>query len=205
MVTKVGGRRYITPLAIALVAIASADILFAVDSIPAIFGLTQETYLVFTANAFALLGLRQLFFLIDGLLDRLVYLAYGLAVILGFIGVKLLIHALHENELPFINGGEHVTVIPEVPTWLSLTVILVTLLVTTLASLAKNRRDAARGLESPTGAGDAAAGHQGLVAQGPGDRDPHARRPDEAPPSPHDAPVTDADEHAATGAARHRG
>jgi tellurite resistance protein TerC len=74
-----------------------------------------------------------------------------------------------------------------------------------VASLAKNRRDAARGLESPTGAGDAAAGHQGLVAQGPGDRDPHARRPDEAPPSPHDAPVTDADEHAATGAARHRG
>src|SRR3712207_3088274 len=139
MVTKPNGRRYITPLAIALVAIASADILFAVDSIPAIFGLTQETYLVFTANAFALLGLRQLFFLIDGLLDRLVYLSYGLAVILGFIGVKLLIHALHENELPFINGGEHVTVIPEVPTWLSLTVILVTLLVTTVASLAKNR------------------------------------------------------------------
>src|SRR3712207_8569936 len=87
MVTKLNGRRHITPLAIALVAIASADILFAVDSIPAIFGLTQETYLVFTANAFALLGLRQLFFLIDGLLDRLVYLAYGLAVILGFIGV----------------------------------------------------------------------------------------------------------------------
>jgi tellurite resistance protein TerC len=143
MVTKVGSRRYITPLAIALVAIASADILFAVDSIPAIFGLTQETYLVFTANAFALLGLRQLFFLIDGLLDRLVYLAYGLAVILGFIGVKLLIHALHTNELPFINGGEHVTLVPEIPTWLSLTVILATLVVTTVASLLKDRRDRA--------------------------------------------------------------
>jgi tellurite resistance protein TerC len=205
MVTKLNGRRYITPLAIALVAIASADILFAVDSIPAIFGLTQETYLVFTANAFALLGLRQLFFLIDGLLDRLVYLSYGLAVILGFIGVKLLIHALHENELPFINGGEHVTVIPEVPTWLSLTVILVTLLVTTVASLAKNRRDAARGLESPTGAGDAAAGREGLAAQGPGDRDPHARRPDEAPPSPHDVPVTGAPEPAGSSSTRHRG
>src|SRR5215213_55813 len=140
MVTKVGSRRYITPLAIALVAIASADILFAVDSIPAIFGLTQETYLVFTANAFALLGLRQLFFLIDGLLDRLVYLSYGLAVILGFIGVKLVIHALHTNELGFINGGEHITVIPEIPTWLSLAVILVTLVVTTVASLAENRR-----------------------------------------------------------------
>jgi tellurite resistance protein TerC len=144
LVTKVDGKRFITPLFIALIAIGSADILFAVDSIPAIFGLTQETYLVFTANAFALLGLRQLFFLLDGLLDRLVYLAYGLAVILGFIGAKLLIHALHTNELPFINGGEHVTLIPEIPTWLSLTVILVTLVVTTVASLAKNKRDRAR-------------------------------------------------------------
>ena len=143
LVTKVDGKRFITPLFIALIAIGSADILFAVDSIPAIFGLTQETYLVFTANAFALLGLRQLFFLLDGLLDRLVYLAYGLAVILGFIGAKLLIHALHTNELPFINGGEHVTLIPEIPTWLSLTVILLTLVVTTVASLAKNKRDRA--------------------------------------------------------------
>jgi tellurite resistance protein TerC len=141
MTTKIDGKRYITPLAIALVAIGSADILFAVDSIPAIFGLTQETFLVFTANAFSLLGLRQLFFLIDGLLDRLVYLHYGLAVILGFIGIKLLIHALHENELPFINGGEHVTAIPEVPTWLSLAVIVLTLFVTTVASLARSRRD----------------------------------------------------------------
>jgi tellurite resistance protein TerC len=141
LTTKVDGKRVITPLFIALIAIGSADILFAVDSIPAIFGLTQETYLVFTANAFALLGLRQLFFLLDGLLDRLVYLAYGLAVILGFIGVKLLVHALHTNELPFVNGGEHVTLVPEIPTWLSLAVILATLVVTTVASLAKNRRD----------------------------------------------------------------
>ncbi|SFF41056.1 TerC family protein [Blastococcus tunisiensis] len=147
MVVRLDGKRFITPLAITLIAIGSADILFAVDSIPAIFGLTQETYLVFAANAFSLLGLRQLFFLIDGLLDRLVYLAYGLAVILGFIGVKLLIHALHTNELPFINGGEHVTVIPEIPMWLSLTVILVTLVVTTLTSLARNRRDRAERLE----------------------------------------------------------
>src|SRR5215213_2347069 len=141
MTVKVDGKRFITPLAIALIAIGSADIIFAVDSIPAIFGLTQETYLVFAANAFSLLGLRQLFFLIDGLLDRLVYLAYGLAVILGFIGLKLVIHALHTNELPFINGGEHVTLIPEIPTWLSLTVIMVTLAVTTVASLARSRRD----------------------------------------------------------------
>jgi tellurite resistance protein TerC len=139
LTTTIDGRRLITPLAIALVAIGSADILFAVDSIPAIFGLTQETFLVFAANAFSLLGLRQLYFLIDGLLDRLVYLHYGLAVILGFIGFKLLVHALHTNELPFVNGGEHVTLIPEIPTWLSLAVILVTLVVTTVASLLKNR------------------------------------------------------------------
>src|SRR3954451_3253090 len=140
MTVRLDGKRFITPLAVALIAIGTADVIFAVDSIPAIFGLTQETYLVFAANAFSLLGLRQLFFLIDGLLDRLVYLAYGLAVILGFIGAKLVIHALHTNELPFINGGHHVTAIPEVSTWLSLTVILATLVVTTVASLLKGRR-----------------------------------------------------------------
>jgi tellurite resistance protein TerC len=144
LTTTLSGRRHLTPLAIALVAIGSADVLFAVDSIPAIFGVTEQTYLVFTANAFALLGLRQLFFLVDGLLDRLVYLGYGLAVILGVIGAKLVIHALHTNELPFVNGGAHVTAIPEVPTWLSLSVIAGTLLVTTVASLAKARRPAAR-------------------------------------------------------------
>ena len=140
LTARVGGRRAITPLAVALLAIGSADVLFAVDSIPAIFGLTQETFLVFAANAFSLLGLRQLFFLLDGLLDRLVHLAYGLAVILGFIGVKLVVHALHTNELPFVNGGEHVTVVPEVPTWLSLAVILATLAVTTATSLVSDRR-----------------------------------------------------------------
>ena len=140
LTATLSGKRYITPLAVALVAIGSADVLFAVDSIPAIFGLTQETYLVFAANAFSLLGLRQLFFLLDGLLDRLTLLHYGLAVILGFIGVKLLVHALHTNELPFLNGGEHITAIPEIPTWLSLTVIVATLAVTTVASLLTNRR-----------------------------------------------------------------
>jgi tellurite resistance protein TerC len=127
-------------LAVALVAVASADVLFAVDSIPAIFGVTQDTYLVFAANAFSLLGLRQLFFLVDGLLDRLVHLAYGLAVILGFIGVKLVVHALHTNELPFLNGGRPVEVVPEVPIWLSLAVIVGTLLVTTATSLRATRR-----------------------------------------------------------------
>jgi tellurite resistance protein TerC len=140
MTVTLQGKRFITPLAIALIAIGSADIIFAVDSIPAIFGLTQETYLVFAANAFSLLGLRQLFFLIDGLLDRLIYLAYGLAVILAFIGAKLVIHALHTNELSFVNGGEHITVVPEIPTWLSLAVILLTLLVTTVASLRHDKK-----------------------------------------------------------------
>ncbi len=193
MLTKVDGKRYITPLAIALVAIGSADILFAVDSIPAIFGLTQETYLVFAANAFALLGLRQLFFLIDGLLDRLVYLAYGLAVILGFIGAKLLIHALHTNELPFINGGEHVTAIPEIPTWLSLAVILVTLLITTLASLAKNKRDREHGFTSPTGAPDAGADASGRHVSGPGEREDGGTGRADGPPQPASAPVTRAE------------
>jgi len=139
MTVRVDGRRFITPLAVALIAIGTADVIFAVDSIPAIFGLTQETYLVFAANAFSLLGLRQLYFLIDGLLDRLVYLSYGLAVILGFIGAKLVIHALHTNELPFVNGGAHVTAIPEISTPVSLAVILGTLVVTTVASLARRR------------------------------------------------------------------
>ena len=140
LIVKRNGKRLITPMLIVMIALGSTDVLFALDSIPAIYGLTQEPYLVLTANVFALMGLRQLYFLLGGLLDRLVYLSVGLSVILAFIGVKLVLHALHENELPFINGGEHVSV-PEVPTWLSLVVIVVTLAVTAVASLAKNRRD----------------------------------------------------------------
>ncbi len=135
------GRRLITPMLIVMIAIGSTDVLFALDSIPAIFGLTKEPYIVFTANAFALLGLRQLYFLLGGLLSRLVYLSYGLAFILGFIGVKLILEALHTNELPFINGGKPVPWAPEIPIWLSLTVILGTLALTTVASLAKTRSD----------------------------------------------------------------
>jgi tellurite resistance protein TerC len=163
MTVKLQGKRYITPLAIALIAIGSADIIFAVDSIPAIFGLTQDTYLVFAANAFSLLGLRQLFFLIDGLLDRLVYLAYGLAVILAFIGAKLVIHALHTNELSWINGGEHITAIPEIPTWLSLLVILVTLAVTTLTSLRHDRQVRGRRAARDSAAAKHEAGTAGAV------------------------------------------
>jgi tellurite resistance protein TerC len=138
MVTRVDGRRVVTPMLLALTAIGLTDILFALDSIPAIYGLTEEPYIVFTANAFALMGLRQLYFLVGGLLDRLVYLSFGLALILAFIGVKLVLHALHSNTLPFINGGQHVEV-PEIPTLLSLAVIAGILLVTAVASLLRTR------------------------------------------------------------------
>ena len=135
---KENGKRLMTPMFLVIVALGTTDLIFALDSIPAIYGLTREPYLVFTANVFALMGLRQLYFLLGDLLKRLVYLSQGLALILGFIGVKLLLHALHENEVPFINGGEHVPV-PEIPTLLSLAVIVVTLLITTAASLYKTR------------------------------------------------------------------
>ena len=132
--TVENGRRALTPMALVMVAIGGTDVMFALDSIPAIFGLTQNPYLVFTAVAFSLLGLRQLYFLIDGLLDRLVYLKYGLAIILGFIGVKLILHALHNNTLFFINGGEHVPV-QDISTELSLLVIVATLAVVIVFSL----------------------------------------------------------------------
>jgi tellurite resistance protein TerC len=135
---KENGKRLMTPMFLVIVALGTTDLLFALDSIPAIYGLTQEPYLVFTANVFALMGLRQLYFLLGDLLKRLVYLSQGLAVILLFIGVKLVLHALHENELPFINGGDHVPV-PEIPTLASLGVIVVTLIITTVASLYKTR------------------------------------------------------------------
>ncbi|MBN8882513.1 MAG: TerC family protein [Salana multivorans] len=147
------GRWHMTPMLLVMVAIGSADILFAIDSIPAIFGLTQEVFLIFAANAFSLLGLRQLFFLIDGLLDRLVYLNYGLAAILAFIGAKLVIHALHENEVPFINGGEPLHAIPEVSIAVSLTFIISVLVITTVASLLKSRSDARGRLTAGPGAG----------------------------------------------------
>jgi tellurite resistance protein TerC len=144
---RVDARRLATPMFFVILALGTTDLLFALDSIPAIYGLTKEPYLVLTANLFALMGLRQLYFLIGGLLKRLVYLSLGLAVLLAFIGVKLLLHALHENELPFINGGEHVPV-PEVPISVSLGAIVVILGVTTVASLLKTRRD--NRLESST-------------------------------------------------------
>ena len=143
LLTVENGRRVLTPMLLVMIAIGGTDLLFALDSIPAIFGLTQNTYVVFTATVFSLLGLRQLYFLIDGLLDRLVYLSYGLSIVLAFIGVKLVVHALHENELGFINGGEPVHVIPEITTGVSLSVIVGVLTVTVIASLLSRKGRAA--------------------------------------------------------------
>ncbi|MCB0993765.1 MAG: TerC/Alx family metal homeostasis membrane protein [Acidimicrobiales bacterium] len=132
--TVVDGKRVLTPMILVMAALGLTDVMFALDSIPAIFGLTQNAYIVFTATAFSLMGLRQLYFLIDGLLDRLIYLGYGLAGILGFIGVKLILHALHENNVPFINDGRPVHV-AEVSIELSLIVIVSVLAITVTASL----------------------------------------------------------------------
>ncbi len=144
------GKRLITPMFLVILTLGTTDLLFALDSIPAIYGLTKDPYIVFTANIFALMGLRQLYFLIGGLLQRLIYLSYGLAFLLGFIGVKLILHAMHENELPFINGGEHIEWAPDIPIWLSLVVIIGTLAVTAVASLLVSRKMSEDEIESRT-------------------------------------------------------
>lgn len=158
LITRDRGRRVATPLFLVFIAIGGTDIIFALDSIPAVFGVTREAYIVFTANAFALLGLRPLFFLVTGLLDRLVYLAAGLALILGFIGVKLILHWAH--------GLNHQ--IPEISTSLSLIVIAVVLTVTTVASLIRSRRD------------PAARAHTGVVVHRPPRQAPHSHPPPDA-------------------------
>lgn len=172
-----GGKKMWTPMIVVFLALGTTDLLFALDSIPAIFGLTKEPFIVFTANVFALMGLRQLYFLLGGLLKRLVYLSIGLAVILAFIGVKLIMEALHTNELPFINGGEHIDAVPEIPIWLSLTIILGVLVIATVASLVKTRGqlvdtdDTAVGTETarsvPTGGPEAAAAAESRIAAEP--------------------------------------
>ncbi|MBB2974660.1 tellurite resistance protein TerC [Microbacterium endophyticum] len=139
--TVVDGKKMFTPMIIVFAAIGVTDLLFAFDSIPAIFGITQSAFIVFTANIFALMGLRQLYFLLGDLLDRLRYLHYGIAFILAFIGVKLVLHAMHVNELPFINGGEPIAWAPEISTWMSLAVIVLSMAVATGASLIASARD----------------------------------------------------------------
>jgi tellurite resistance protein TerC len=149
--TRENAKFVFTPMFAVVVALGTTDLLFALDSIPAIFGLTREPYLVLTANVFALMGLRQLYFLLGDLLRRLVYLTYGLAILLGFIGIKLILHAMHENELPFINGGEHITWAPEIPIYVSLGFIVVTLGLTAVLSLMASRNESPEEQDAETG------------------------------------------------------
>ncbi|MHB1172613.1 MAG: TerC family protein [Lacisediminihabitans sp.] len=143
--TAVEGTKVFTPLVVVLIALGTTDLVFALDSIPAIFGITTNPFIVFTANVFALMGLRQLYFLLGDLIDKLVYLKYGIAFILAFIGVKLVAHALHNNEVPFINAGKPIAWAPEIDTWTSLGVIVASMAVATVASVVKVRREARGG------------------------------------------------------------
>ncbi|MFM6939291.1 MAG: TerC family protein, partial [Rhodoluna sp.] len=137
--TVINGKKVFTPMIVVFAAIALTDVMFAFDSIPAIFGITTDAFIVFAANVFALMGLRQLYFLLGGLLDKLEYLKYGIAFILGFIGFKLVAHAMHVNELPFINGGKHIEWAPEISTNTSLGVIVASISVAAIASAIKLR------------------------------------------------------------------
>jgi len=139
--TVVNGKKIFTPMIVVFTAIALTDVMFAFDSIPAIFGITTDAFIVFAANVFALMGLRQLYFLLGGLLDKLEYLKYGIAFILGFIGFKLVSHAMHVNELPFINGGKHIEWAPEISSNTSLIVIVSSIAISALVSvIAANRK-----------------------------------------------------------------
>ena len=142
--TVVDGKRLLTPALIVFIALGTTDLVFALDSIPAMFGITTNPFLVFAANAFALMGLRQLYFLLGDLVEKLVYLKYGIAAILAFIGVKLFLHALHENAVPFINGGHGVEWAPDISTLTSLGVIVVTMAIAVGASVIRLRMDARR-------------------------------------------------------------
>lgn len=138
--TVVNGKKVFTPMIVVFAAIALTDVMFAFDSIPAIFGITTDPFIVFTANVFALMGLRQLYFLLGGLLDRLEYLKYGIAFILGFIGFKLVAHAMHVNELPFINGGKHIEWAPEISSNTSLVVIVASIAISAVVSVVASSR-----------------------------------------------------------------
>lgn len=138
IVREPSGAWAITPMFLVALALGTTDLVFAMDSIPAIYGLTRQPYLVFASTVFALMGLRQLYFILGKLLNRFVYLSHGLAVILGFIGVRMVLHALHTNDVWFINSGRNVNV-PEIPTPISLTVVVGVLALTTAVSLYRTR------------------------------------------------------------------
>ncbi|WP_203580899.1 TerC family protein [Microbacterium hibisci] len=187
------GRRFVTPMLLVIIAIGFVDLIFAVDSIPAIYGLTEQAYIVFTANAFALMGLRQLYFLIGGLLERLVYLAQGLAVILAFIGVKLVLHAMHVNELPFINGGEPMLWAPEIPIWFSLLFIAATIAVATVASLVKTRGERGRPLIATAATAVGGDGAADRPHPGPADAAPAPTTPADTDPAAEPADIEPAE------------
>jgi tellurite resistance protein TerC len=147
--TVVDGRRVLTPVVIAVVALGTTDVVFALDSVPAIFGITQSPFLVFSANLFALMGLRQLYFLVGDLAGALVYLRYGVAVVLAFLGVKLVFHALHSNQLPFVNGGGNVGWAPEIGTLTTLAVIVAAMALAAVASVVPLRRRSRRSSKGP--------------------------------------------------------
>lgn len=177
------GKKMWTPMIMVILALGTTDLIFALDSIPAIFGLTRQPFIVFTANVFALMGLRQLYFLLGGLLKRLVYLSLGLAVILAFIGVKLILEAVHANQLPFAGERQPIDAVPSIPIWLSLTIILGVLVIATVASLLKTRGamvtadepvvDEETAKEIPTGGPEAAAATESKLA---GDTDEERTR-----------------------------
>jgi tellurite resistance protein TerC len=144
--TLVNGKKMLTPMIVVFAAIALTDVMFAFDSIPAIFGITTDPFIVFTANVFALMGLRQLYFLLGGLLDKLEYLKFGIAFILAFIGFKLVAHAMHMNELPFINGGKYIEWAPEISSNTSLVVIVASIAISAIASLISASRRAKKAL-----------------------------------------------------------
>ncbi len=187
MTVRIDGRRLFTPMAAVILALGMTDLMFALDSIPAIFGLTKEPFLVFTANAFALLGLSELYFLLGALLQRLVYLSKGLAIILGFIGLKLISEALASNSLPFINGGEPVPWAPHISPALSLAVVVSILAVTVVASLIASKRGKGAPAGGPLGAAqdsDATRGTDDALG---------SDRPAEAPTAPGAAPADPGD------------
>jgi tellurite resistance protein TerC len=144
LTTHRNGRRTLTPIIVVFLAIGTTDLLFALDSIPAIFGITQDAFIVFAANLFALMGLRQLYFLLGDLMTRLAYLSYGIALILVFIGAKLILHALHDNQVFFLNGGKPIEWAPDIDTFTSLAVIVLALMIAVGASLIKLRIEVTR-------------------------------------------------------------
>jgi tellurite resistance protein TerC len=148
--TLVDGKKVLTPALIVFIALGSTDLVFALDSIPAIFGITTNPFIVFAANVFALMGLRQLYFLLGDLVEKLAYLKYGIAAILAFIGVKLFFHALHENQVPFLNGGHGVEWAPEISTLASLAFIVAAMAVAVLASVLRLRVDSRRARQQET-------------------------------------------------------